>query len=75
MVVEPTVITDEDLPQIRMLTEEEDLAMKENLARIDFDMSLEEFTAAWQAGEFDDKPELHGRVISLAMMLPEYWTQ
>ena len=75
MVVEPSEITDENLPQGRMLTEEEDLAMKENLARRDFDMSLEEFTAAWQAGKFDDKPEMHGRVMFLAMMLPEYWTQ
>ena len=59
-----------------MLTEEEDLAMKENLARRDFDMSLAEFTTAWQAGEFDDKPErCTGAVMFLAMMLPEYWTQ
>ena len=35
--------------------------------------SLAEFTKAWLAGELDDNRELHGRVIALAMMLPEYW--
>ena len=47
--------------------------MKENLAQRNFGMSLTEFTKAWLAGEFDDNRELHGRVIALAMMLPEYW--
>ena len=47
--------------------------MKENLAQSDFGMSLAEFTKAWLAGELDDNRELHGRVIALAMMLPEYW--
>ena len=69
----PETITDEDLPQPRMLTEEESRQMKENLAQKDFGMSLEEFTKAWLAGEFDGDRELHGRVIALAMMLPEYW--
>ena len=69
----PETITDEDLPQPRMLTQEEDTQMKENLAQKDFGMSLEEFTKAWLAGEFDGDRERHGRVIALAMMLPEYW--
>ncbi len=47
--------------------------MKENLARRNFDMSLDEFTEAWKAGKFDGDKEKHGRVIALAMMLPEYW--
>ena len=66
-------ITDADILQPRILTEEEDRAMRENLAQSDFGMSLAEFTRAWRAGEFDGNRELHGRVISLAMMLPEYW--
>ena len=40
-------------PQPRILTEEESRQMKENLAQKDFGMSLEEFTKAWLAGEFD----------------------
>ena len=67
-------ITDEDIPQPRILTEEESREMKGNLARRNFGMSLAEFTKDWQDGEFDDNRELHGRVIALAMMLPEYWT-
>ena len=39
MLTKPSTITDEDLPQGRMLTEEEDREMKENLARRDFGMS------------------------------------
>ena len=35
--------------------------------------SLAEFTKAWLTGELDDNRELHGRVIALSMMLPEYW--
>ena len=66
-------ITDEDIPQGRMLTEEEDRQMKENLAQRNFGMSLAEFTEAWLAGEFDGDRERHGNVIFLASMLPEYW--
>ena len=36
-----------------MLTAEEDREMKENLARKNFGMSLDEFTEAWKAGKFD----------------------
>ncbi len=73
MLTKPSTITDEDLPQGRMLTEEEDREMKENLARRDFGMSLDEFTEAWKAGKFDGDEEKHGDVVFLASMLPEYW--
>ena len=68
-------ITDEDIPEPCILTEEEDMEMKENLAQRNFGMSLAEFTKAWLAGEFDDDRELHGRVIGLAKILPEYWEE
>ena len=55
------------------LTKEEAREMKENLARKHFGMSLDEFFEAWKAGEFDNDRERHGEVISLAMMVPEYW--
>ena len=73
MLIKPSQKT-EDIPQGRILTEQEFLAMKEKLARTKFGMSLEEFTKAWKAGEFDDESDRHGDVVSLAMMLPEYWT-
>ena len=69
----PETIADEDLPKVRVLTEEESREMRENLAQKDFGVSLDEFTKAWLAGEFDGDRERHGRVIALAMMLPEYW--
>ena len=69
----PGTIADENLPQGRMLTEEEDHEMQENFAQKNFGMSLDEFRKAWLAGEFDNDRERHGRVIALAMMLPEYW--
>ena len=59
--------------QNHFLTEEEDLAIMEDLARTNFGMSLDEFTQAWKAGRFDDDKKRHGDVVSLAMMLPEYW--
>ena len=40
-----------ELPEGRFLTEEEFLAMKENLAWTNFGMSLAEFTKAWKASE------------------------
>lgn len=64
---------DEDIPQPRALTEEESRQMKEFLAQEDFGMSLDEFTKVWLAGKFDGDRERHGRVIALAMMMPEYW--
>ena len=69
----PETIADEDLPKVRVLTEEESREMRENLAQKDFGMSLDEFRKAWLAGEFDGDRERLGRVIALAMMLPEYW--
>ena len=48
--------------------------MKENLARRNFGMSLDEFTEAWKAGKFDNDRGKHGDVVFLAKMLPEYWT-
>ena len=74
MLIKPSQTTDEDLPEGRMLTEEESREMKENLAREYFDMSLDEFTQAWKAGKFDDDKERHGDVIFLATMLPGCWT-
>ena len=73
MFTKPSKTLDEDLPQGRMLTEEEDREMKEMLARRNFDMSLDEFTEAWKAGKFDGDKERHGDVVFLASMLPEYW--
>ena len=57
------------------VTEEEDLAIMENIAQTNFGMSLAEFRKAWMAGEFDDDQERHVEVISLAMMMPEYWIE
>ena len=73
MLIKPSQTTDEDLPEGRMLTEEESREMKENLAREYFDMSLDEFTQAWKAGKFDNDKERHGDVMFLATMLPEAW--
>ena len=74
MLTKPSKTACEDLPQGRMLTEEEDWEMKENLARRNFGMNLDEFTEAWKAGKFDGDKEKHGDVVFLASMLPEYWT-
>lgn len=54
---------------------EESLTMRENLARKNFGMSLDEFRKAYEAGEFDGDRERHVEVISLAMMLSEYWAE
>ena len=75
MLTKPSETFDEDLPQGRMFTEQEDREMKENLARRNFDMSLDEFTEAWKAGKFDNDKERHGDVVFLAKMLPEYWVE
>ena len=58
-----------------MLISEEDRLMKETLARKNSGMSLDEFTAAWKAGEFDDDRKRHGDVVFLASMLQEYWEE
>ncbi len=59
--------------EIRFLTEEEDLAMKEELAQKNFGMSLDQCIKAYQSGQFDNDEERHNEVVSLVMMLPEYW--
>ena len=71
----PENIFDAEHPKPRILTEEESLAMRENLARKNFGMSLDEFRKAYTAGEFDGDRVRHGKVISLAMLLPEYWEE
>ena len=68
-------IIDEDIPKPRILTEEESGLMRENLAQNNFGMSFAEFRKAWLDGEFAYDRERHGRVIALAMMLPEYWAE
>ena len=68
-------IYDAKLLKPRIMTEEEFLAMKENLALRNFGMSLDEFRKPYEAGEFDGDRERHGKVIGLAMMLPEYWAE
>ena len=65
--------TTQETLQGRFLTEAEAREMKENLAQTNFGMSLDEFTKAWKAGEFEGDRERHNKVVSLAMMLPEYW--
>lgn len=78
MLTKPSKVTgipDEELPQGRMLTEEEDREMKEKLAQTNFGMTLGEFTEASKAGKFEGDRERHGKVIALVMMLPEYWTE
>lgn len=59
--------------QNHFLTEEEDRAIMEDLAQTNFGMSLDEFVRAWKAGQFDNDKKRHSDVVSLAMMLPEYW--
>ena len=50
MSIQPSDITDEDLPEPRILTEEESREMKESLAQSNFGMSLAEFKkVGWQA--------------------------
>ena len=51
--------TTQDIPQGRFLTEEEVREIKENLARTNFGMTLDEFTKAWKAGEFEGDRERH----------------
>lgn len=72
MLTKPSKIS-VDMSQGHILTEKEDLEMKENLARENFGMSLEEFAEAWKSGKFDNDRKRHSAVVGLAMMLPEYW--
>ena len=73
MLTKPSQKT-EEMVDGRVLTEEEARKMREDLAQTNFGMTVEEFTKAWRAGEFDDDQDRHGDVISLAMTLPECWT-
>ena len=36
-------------------------------------MSVAEFFEAWKAGKFKDNREMHGKVVKLAMTIPEAW--
>ena len=69
----PETIPDSELPKPIFYTEEEWREIREREAQENFGMSLDEFFEAWKAGEFDGKPELHSRVVSLAMTIPEAW--
>ena len=73
MLTKPSEITDEDIPQGRILTEEESRLMRETFAQKNFGMSFAEFAKAWNAGKFAYDRERHGKVLALAMLLPEYW--
>jgi hypothetical protein len=59
--------TDEVLPPIRWLTDEEWTAKVDPAARRHLGMSGEEFTRAWKAGEFDDNPD-RPEVMRVAML-------
>ncbi len=72
MVAQPSETIRQETQDI-FLTEEEERTIMENRAQTKFNMSLEEFTTAWRAGEFDDDYERHDDVVGLAMKLPEYW--
>ena len=73
MLTKPSEITYDNIPGPRILTEEESKLMRDNLAQKNFGMSFAEFAKAWNAGEFSYDRERHGKVLALAMMLPEYW--
>ena len=73
MVAQPSD-TDQRESQHIFLTEEEEQAVMENVAQTKFGMSLDDFTTAWLAGQFDDDHERHSDVVRLAMKLPEYWS-
>ena len=65
--------TTRELPEGRLLSEDESRMIQENLARENFGMTLDEFIEAWKAGGFDDDRERHNKVVSLAMLIPECW--
>jgi hypothetical protein len=54
----------------RILTEEEGRAMFDEEAQRLLGISGEEFVRRYDAGYYDDKPELHEQVIGLYFMLP-----
>lgn len=65
--------TTRELPEGRLLSEDEARMIQENLARENFGMTLDEFIEAWKSGGFDDDRERHNKVVSLAMLIPECW--
>lgn len=56
----------------RILTEEEGRALFEQEARRLLGISGEEFVHHYDAGYYDDKPDVHEEVIELHLMLPFY---
>lgn len=69
----PDTIPDSELPKPIFYTEEEWRDIREREAQENFGMSLDEFFQAWKAGEFNGKPEIHSKVVRLAMTIPEAW--
>lgn len=57
-------------PAYRLLTDEEGRALFDEVARRLLGISGEEFVRRYDAGDYDDKPELHEEVIELYFMLP-----
>jgi hypothetical protein len=57
-------------PTYRILTEEEGRALFEEEAQRLLGISGEEFVRRYDAGYYDDKPELHDEVIELHLMMP-----
>jgi hypothetical protein len=54
----------------RVLTEEEGRAMFDEEAQRLLGISGEEFVHRYDAGYYDDKPDLHEEVIQLHLMMP-----
>ena len=61
------------VPTPIILTQEEWREIREAQAQEYFGMSLDEFFEAWKAGKFKDNREMHGKVVSLVMTIPEAW--
>ena len=57
-------------PTYRILTEEEARVLFDETARRLLGISGEEFVRRYDAGYYDDKPDLHEEVIELHLMLP-----
>ena len=61
------------VPTPHFYTEEEWRERQEREAQENFGMSVAEFFEAWKAGKFKDNREMHGKVVKLAMTIPEAW--
>ena len=57
-------------PTYRILTEEEGRILFDETARRLLGISGEEFVHRYDAGYYDDKPDMHEEVIELHLMLP-----